>query len=42
METLVTTDPTRLVDEKVGALKAFGQHKGSGLAIFCELLGAME
>jgi uncharacterized oxidoreductase len=35
----VTTDPTRLVDEKVGALKAFGQHKGSGLAIFCELLG---
>lgn len=35
-----TTDPTRLVDERVGALKAFGQHKGSGLAIFCELLGA--
>ena len=35
----VTTDPTRLVDEQVGALKAFGQHKGSGLAIFCELLG---
>lgn len=36
----VTTDPTALVDEKKGALKAFGQHKGSGLAIFCELLGA--
>lgn len=35
-----TTDPTRLVDERVGALKAFGQHKGSGLAVFCELLGA--
>jgi uncharacterized oxidoreductase len=35
----VTTDPTALVDEKKGALKAFGQHKGSGLAIFCELLG---
>ena len=35
----VTTDPTRLVDDGVGALKAFGQHKGSGLAIFCELLG---
>jgi uncharacterized oxidoreductase len=36
----VTTDPTALVDERKGALKAFGQHKGSGLAIFCELLGA--
>ncbi len=36
----VTTDPTALVDEKKGALKAFGEHKGSGLAIFCELLGA--
>ncbi len=35
----VTTDPTALVDEKKGALKAFGQHKGSGLAIFCELFG---
>ncbi len=35
----VTTDPTQLVDDGVGALKAFGQHKGSGLAIFCELLG---
>ena len=36
----VTTDPTALVDERKGALKAFGQHKGSGLAVFCELLGA--
>jgi len=35
-----TTDPTALVDERKGALKAFGQHKGSGLAVFCELLGA--
>ena len=35
-----TTDPTALVDERRGALKAFGQHKGSGLAVFCELLGA--
>ena len=34
-----TTDPTRLVDERKGALKSFGLHKGSGLAIFCELLG---
>ncbi|MFW5834449.1 MAG: malate/lactate/ureidoglycolate dehydrogenase [Pseudomonadota bacterium] len=32
-----TTDPTALVDEKRGALTAFGQHKGSGLAIICEL-----
>jgi uncharacterized oxidoreductase len=36
----VTTDPRQLVDERKGALKAFGQHKGSGLAVFCELLGA--
>jgi hydroxycarboxylate dehydrogenase B len=35
----VTTDPTALVDERKGALKSFGQHKGSGLAIFCELFG---
>jgi len=35
-----TTDPTMLIDERKGALKAFGLHKGSGLAVFCELLGA--
>ncbi|MCB1990709.1 MAG: malate/lactate/ureidoglycolate dehydrogenase [Geminicoccaceae bacterium] len=35
-----TTDPRMLVDERKGALMAFGQHKGSGLAVFCELLGA--
>lgn len=34
-----TTDPTPLVDEKKGALKAFGLHKGSGLAVMCEMLG---
>jgi hydroxycarboxylate dehydrogenase B len=40
VEGRVTTDPTALVDERKGALKSFGQHKGSGLAIFCELFGA--
>ncbi len=34
-----TTDPTALIDRKEGALRAFGGHKGSGLAIMCELLG---
>lgn len=33
-----TTDPTALIDEHRGALTAFGLHKGSGLAILCELL----
>ena len=35
-----TTDPTTYVDTKQGALLAFGAHKGSGLAILCEVLGA--
>ena len=35
-----TTDPTTYVDTKDGALLAFGAHKGSGLAILCEVLGA--
>jgi uncharacterized oxidoreductase len=34
-----TTDPTTYVDTKRGALLAFGAHKGSGLAILCEVLG---
>jgi uncharacterized oxidoreductase len=34
-----TTDPTDYVDGKGGALLAFGLHKGSGLAVLCELLG---
>ena len=34
-----TTDPTTYVDTKRGALLAFGAHKGSGLAILCEMLG---
>ena len=35
-----TTDPRALVDDHRGALLAFGQHKGSGLAVMCEILGA--
>lgn len=35
-----TTDPGPMVDSFEGALTAFGLHKGSGLAILCELLGA--
>lgn len=35
-----TTDPTDYVDGKGGALVSFGLHKGSGLAVMCELLGA--
>jgi uncharacterized oxidoreductase len=34
-----TTDPLPLVDRHEGALRAFGGHKGSGLAVICELLG---
>ena len=34
-----TTDPTTYVDTRKGALLSFGLHKGSGLAIFCEILG---
>lgn len=35
-----TTDPGPMVDRFEGALTAFGLHKGSGLAIACELLAA--
>jgi uncharacterized oxidoreductase len=34
-----TTDPRYGVVEPVGALRAFGEHKGFGLALVCELLG---
>jgi len=34
-----TTDPVALVDQHIGSLVAFGEHKGSGLAILCEVLG---
>ena len=36
----VTTDPRHMFKSPAGALVAFGDHKGSGLAIMCELLGA--
>ena len=34
-----TTDPRYTVVEPYGALLTFGEHKGSGLALICELLG---
>ena len=36
-----TTDPARMVEEHAGALLSFGLHKGSGLAVMCEMLGAV-
>lgn len=33
-----TTDPTGFIDEHRGALLTFGQHKGSGLAVMCEIM----
>ncbi len=36
----VTTDPEVMFSRPQGAIMAFGDHKGSGLAIMCELLGA--
>ena len=35
-----TTDPEVMFDDTTGALVAFGEHKGSGLAMMCEILGA--
>ena len=34
-----TTDPRYTVVEPYGALLPFGEHKGAGLALICELLG---
>jgi len=36
---LPTTDPRYGVVEPLGALRTFGEHKGFGLALVCELLG---
>ena len=36
----VTRDPNAMFTPPGGAIIAFGDHKGSGLAIMCELLGA--
>jgi len=37
-EGLPTTDPTGFIDDRAGALLTFGRHKGSGLAIMCEIM----
>ena len=34
-----TTDPAVMYEQPFGALGPFGQHKGYGLAVMCELLG---
>jgi uncharacterized oxidoreductase len=36
-----TVDPRYAVVEPLGALLPFGEHKGAGLALVCELLGAL-
>ncbi|MBV9248005.1 MAG: malate/lactate/ureidoglycolate dehydrogenase [Acetobacteraceae bacterium] len=33
-----TTDPTGFIRDHTGALLSFGQHKGSGLAVMCEIM----
>ncbi|MGI9363678.1 MAG: malate/lactate/ureidoglycolate dehydrogenase [Rhizobiaceae bacterium] len=37
-EGLETTDPDPMAQHKIGALSAFGNHKGSGMGIFAELM----
>ena len=34
-----TRDPSVVVPDPVGAMVVFGEHKGSGIALICELLG---
>ncbi len=38
-EGVATTNPAVMYEEPFGALGPFGQHKGYGLAVMCELLG---
>ena len=33
-----TNDPTGLIRDRTGALLSFGKHKGSGLAVMCEIM----
>ncbi|OYV36038.1 MAG: malate/lactate/ureidoglycolate dehydrogenase [Rhodospirillales bacterium 20-64-7] len=33
-----TTDPAAFIEARAGALQTFGLHKGSGIAVMCELL----
>ncbi len=35
-----TNDPTGFIRDKTGALRSFGAHKGSGLAVMCEIMAA--
>lgn len=35
-----TNDPTGFIRDHTGALKAFGTHKGSGLAVMCEIMAS--
>ncbi len=35
-----TNDPTEFIRDKRGALRAFGTHKGSGMAVMCELMAS--
>jgi uncharacterized oxidoreductase len=35
-----TNDPTGFIRDHTGALRSFGTHKGSGLAIMCEIMAA--
>jgi uncharacterized oxidoreductase len=37
---LPTTDPTGFIRDHVGAMPSFGKHKGSGLAVMCEIMAA--
>jgi uncharacterized oxidoreductase len=37
---LPTNDPTGFIRDHTGALRAFGTHKGSGLAVMCEVMAA--
>lgn len=37
-EGVPTTNPAPMANDRVGALSAFGEHKGSGLGLFVELL----
>ena len=33
-----TSDPTGYIRDRVGAMPSFGRHKGSGLAVMCEIM----
>jgi hydroxycarboxylate dehydrogenase B len=35
-----TNDPTGMIRDRTGSLRSFGKHKGSGLAVMCEIMTA--